>query len=156
MDYNDNRNYRSDSYNSDRYGSQSRRSRFERNRSGSSRFSDRQSQDDLSGRLIASDRVEGTPVYGRDGDRLGTIENFMVGKRSGRVEYAVLSFGGFLGMGERHYPLPWDELDYDERQGGYVVDMSEEDLERAPSHRPNQQRDYGRGYGSDVRTYYGY
>ena len=52
MDYNDNRNYRSDSYNSDRYGSQSRRSRFERNRSGSSRFSDRQSQDDLSGRLI--------------------------------------------------------------------------------------------------------
>ncbi|MEW4448828.1 PRC-barrel domain-containing protein [Qipengyuania sp. JC766] len=107
------------------------------------------------GGLIASDRVEGTAVYDRNGNRLGSIENFMVGKRSGRVEYAVLSFGGFLGMGERHYPLPWDELDYDEDENGYVVNITERDLEDAPSHRAGDQIDYGRGYGADVRHYYG-
>ena len=47
--------------------------------------------------LIASDRVEGTAVYNRQGDNLGTIKNFMVGKRDGRVHYAVMSFGGLLG-----------------------------------------------------------
>ncbi|WJY20032.1 PRC-barrel domain-containing protein [Alteriqipengyuania flavescens] len=105
--------------------------------------------------MIASDRVEGTAVYDRRGNRLGTIENFMVGKRSGRVEYAVLSFGGFLGMGQRHYPLPWDQLDYDESMNGYVVDITEDDLDRAPSHRAGDEIDYERGYGADVRGYYG-
>ena len=108
------------------------------------------------GGLIASDKVEGTPVYDPDGERLGTIENFMVGKRSGRVEYAVLSFGGFLGIGERHFPIPWDELSYDEDEGGYIVSMTERDLEEAPSHRAGQNIDYGRGYGADVRHYYGH
>lgn len=108
------------------------------------------------GSLIASDKVEGTPVYDPDGERLGTIENFMVGKRSGRVEYAVLSFGGFLGIGERHFPIPWDELSYDEDEGGYIVSMTERDLEEAPSHRAGQNIDYGRGYGADVRHYYGH
>ncbi|MEE4154692.1 MAG: PRC-barrel domain-containing protein [Erythrobacter sp.] len=146
----------------DRYGSSSRdRLRSSNDRHGSSRNGIGSSRDDFRGRrkesgsLIASDRVEGTPVYDRSGDRLGTIENFMVGKRSGRVEYAVLSFGGFLGIGERHYPLPWDELSYDEDEEGYVVDITEEDLERAPSHRAGENMDYERGYGSDVRYYYG-
>lgn len=108
------------------------------------------------GGLIASDRVEGTPVYDPDGERLGTIENFMVGKRSGRVEYAVMSFGGFLGIGERHFPIPWDELDYDEDEDGYIVSITERDLEDAPSHRAGENMDYGRGYGADVRHYYGH
>lgn len=139
----------------DRFGSSSRgRLGSSRSRSGASGSNLRSgSRDD--GGLIASDRVEGTPVYDHDGERLGTIENFMVGKRSGRVEYAVLSFGGFLGIGERHYPLPWDELNYDENEGGYVVDITEEDLERAPSHRAGDDMNYDRGYGSDVRHYYG-
>lgn len=106
-------------------------------------------------RLIASDKVEGTRVFDRNGERLGSIENFMVDKRSGRVEYAVLSFGGFMGMGERHYPLPWRELRYDERCGGYMVDMTERDLERAPSHRAGEQPRYDGGYGSDINSYYG-
>ena len=108
-----------------------------------------------SDRLIASDRVEGTAVYDHDGNRLGTIENFMVGKRSGRVEYAVLSFGGFMGMNQRHYPIPWDQLDYDQNENGYVVDITEDDLENAPSHRAGDDADYDRGYGNDVRNYYG-
>lgn len=106
-------------------------------------------------RLIASDKVEGTPVYSRDGERLGRIENFMVGKRSGHVEYAVMSFGGMMRMGERHYPLPWDMLTYDEGRGGYVVDITERDLERAPSHRPGEAPRFGAGYGADIRGYYG-
>ena len=69
------------------------------------------------GDLIASDRVEGTTVYNRQGERLGHISNFMVDKRSGQVRYAVLSFGGFLGMGTDHYPLPWSMLSYDTDRG---------------------------------------
>ena len=74
--------------------------------------------------LIASDKVEGTAVYGADGDRLGTIERFMVGKMSGQVEYAVMSFGGLFGMGHSHYPLPWQTLTYDTDKGGYVVSLA--------------------------------
>jgi sporulation protein YlmC with PRC-barrel domain len=110
---------------------------------------------DETSRLIASNKVEGTRVYDRDGERLGTIENFMVSKRSGRVEYAVLSFGGFMGVGERHYPVPWDELTYDERLGGYVVSITERDLERAPSHAANRAPRFDGRYADDIDAYYG-
>jgi hypothetical protein len=106
-------------------------------------------------RLIASDKVEGTRVFGRDGRALGRIENFMVDKRRGQVEYAVLSFGGFLGMGDRFYPLPWNQLTYDERLGGYRVDMTERDLDRAPNHRAGASPSYESGYGRDIYNYYG-
>src|SRR5690242_8118538 len=82
--------------------------------------------------LIASNKVEGTAVYNTNGERLGTVYNFMVNKRSGQVAYAVMSFGGFLGIGESYHPLPWRALTYDTRQGGYVVDISRERLEGAP------------------------
>jgi len=110
---------------------------------------------DETDRLIASNKVEGTRVYNRRGDRLGTIYNFMVDKRSGRVEYAVMSFGGFLGMGERHYPLPWNLLTYDERAGGYVVDLDERQLERAPSFGRNDEPRFDRGYAMHINDYYG-
>src|ERR1700722_18758988 len=69
--------------------------------------------------LIASNKVEGTAVYNPGGDKLGSIYNFMVDKESGQVEYAVLQFGGILGLGSDHYPVPWAALEYDEEQGGY-------------------------------------
>ena len=72
-----------------------------------------QLQTDENIRLISSTKVEGTPVVGRDGAKLGRIESFMVDKYSGRVAYAVLSFGGTLGMGESLFPLPWSYLTYD-------------------------------------------
>lgn len=106
-------------------------------------------------RLIASDKVEGTRVYDRYGERLGAIQNFMVDKRSGTVEYAVLTFGGTLGVGDRHYPLPWRMLSYDERLGGYVVEITQRDLDRAPSHREGEEPRYDRGYGADIKGYYG-
>src|SRR5262249_33101092 len=82
--------------------------------------------------LIASDKVEGTAVYGPDREKVGSIENLMIDKRSGQVAYAVLSFGGFLGMGTDHYPLPWSMLRYDENLGGYLVNVTRDQLTNAP------------------------
>ena len=105
--------------------------------------------------LISSDKVEGTAVYNRKGEKLGTISNFMVGKRNGRVEYAVLSFGGLFGMGERNYPLPWDVLTYDPDQGGYVVDLDKDRLKEAPSYERGSDPTYDRTFGEQVYGYYG-
>jgi hypothetical protein len=81
--------------------------------------------------LIASDRVEGTPVYRSDGYRIGAIERLMIGKEGGKVAYAVLSFGGILGFGEDHYPVPWDILSYNKVLGGYEIDISDAMLKSA-------------------------
>src|ERR1035437_3683254 len=62
--------------------------------------------------LIASDKVEGTAVYGTDQKKIGKLERVMIDKLSGKVAYAVLSFGGFMGMGEDFYPMPWSTLKY--------------------------------------------
>ena len=83
--------------------------------------------------LISSRRVEGTPVYGRDGRKLGTIHSVMIGKRSGQVAYAVLAFGGWLGLGTHVHPVPWQLLTYDVDLDGYRVDMTREQIESAPS-----------------------
>ncbi|WP_241671487.1 PRC-barrel domain-containing protein [Dankookia rubra] len=77
---------------------------------------------------MASDKVEGTAVYDRNGSRLGSVYNVMIDKYSGQVAYAAMSFGGFLGIGERYHPLPWRMLTYDTGLGGYVVDVSREKL----------------------------
>ena len=83
--------------------------------------------------LISSRRVEGTPVYGRDGRKLGTVHSVMIGKRSGQVAYAVLAFGGWLGLGTHVHPVPWQLLTYDVDLDGYTVDMTREQIESAPS-----------------------
>jgi sporulation protein YlmC with PRC-barrel domain len=105
-------------------------------------------------RLIASDKIEGTRVYNKQGDRLGSIRNFMVNKTSGRVEYAVLEFGGILGIGSEFYPLPWDLLSYDERLGGYAVAIDKEKLEGAPRYRDRDPM-WDELYGQQVYGYYG-
>jgi hypothetical protein len=82
--------------------------------------------------LIGSDKVEGTAVYGPDQRKIGTVQRVMIDKISGKVAYAVVSFGGFLGMGEDYYPMPWAKLDYDTSLGGYRVDITEDQLKGAP------------------------
>jgi len=84
------------------------------------------------GNLIGSDKVEDTAVYGADDNKIGSIERVMIDKVSGRVSYAVLGFGGFLGLGNDHYPLPWQSLKYDTRLGGYVTGITESQLRGAP------------------------
>jgi hypothetical protein len=104
--------------------------------------------------LIASDRVEGTRVYGADGKHIGHIGRVILEKRGGRVAYAVLSFGGFLGMGQDHYPLPWEQLHYDEQLDGYRVDLTKEQIEGAPRVADENDRWY-QDDGCKVYDYYG-
>jgi hypothetical protein len=87
------------------------------------------------GSLIGSDKVEGTAVFGPDETKIGSIERVMIDKVSGRVSYAVLGFGGFLGLGNDHYPLPWQSLKYDTRLGGYRTGVTEDQLRGAPKYR---------------------
>ena len=82
--------------------------------------------------LIGSDKVEGTAVYGADGNKIGSIERVMIEKVGGKVSYAVLSFGGFLGIGHDHYPLPWQSLTYNTDLGGYQVAITNDQLNNAP------------------------
>jgi sporulation protein YlmC with PRC-barrel domain len=89
--------------------------------------------EDFAHELISSRRVEGTAVYSEAGEKLGTIHSVMIGKRSGRVAYAVLSAGGWLGIGAHVHPLPWELLTYDVDRDGYVVSMDRERLKDAPS-----------------------
>jgi sporulation protein YlmC with PRC-barrel domain len=105
--------------------------------------------------LIASDKVEGTKVYDPNGKHIGSIERILVEKVSGKVSYAVLSFGGFFGIGDEHYPLPWSKLDYDTELGGYRVDVTKEQLEGAPRYRRGEDFDSSPEYGRGVYDYYG-
>lgn len=105
--------------------------------------------------LIASNRVEGTTVYDRSGEKLGTISHFMVSKRQGNVSHAVLSFGGLFGMGGDEHTLPWDQLDYDTDKGGYVIDLTKEQLEGGPRYSKDRSDDYDRDYYEGVNRHYG-
>jgi hypothetical protein len=111
---------------------------------------------DETDRLIASNKVEGTAVYNRKGERLGEVYNFMVDKRSGQVAYAVMSFGGFLGMGQSYHPLPWKVLTYDTGKGGYVVDLDKDRLQNAPSYAASETPNWSDPtYGRRIDDYYG-
>lgn len=104
--------------------------------------------------IIASDKVEGTKVYDPNGDHIGSIERLMLEKRGGRVAYAVLSFGGFLGMGQDHYPIPWEKLAYDESVGGYRVNISRDQIEGAPKYSGDNY-EWSSQEGRRVYDYYG-
>jgi PRC-barrel domain len=105
--------------------------------------------------LISAEKVNGTNVYNTAGDELGEIDDVMIDKQSGRIAYAVMSFGGFLGMGERYHPLPWATLKYDTRQGGYVVGLTKEQLEKAPTFARNETPAWGdRTYEKRIHDYY--
>jgi hypothetical protein len=86
------------------------------------------------GSLIGSDKVEGTAVYGANDTKIGSIDRVMIDKMTGKVSYAVLSFGGFLGIGDDHYPLPWQSLKYDTNIGGYRTGITETQLKGAPKY----------------------
>jgi hypothetical protein len=92
--------------------------------------------------LIGSDKVDGTAVYGADENKIGNVQRVMIDKISGQVRYVVVSFGGFLGMGEDYYPMPWEKLTYDTRLGGYRVDLTESQLKGAPKFNRNTDWDW--------------
>lgn len=104
---------------------------------------------------ISSSKVEGTNVYSPSGDKLGSIDDLVIDKVSGRVRYAALEFGGFLGMGTDRYPLPWDQLKYDTVKDGYIVNIDKAQLERAPRYAMDETPNYNDEYGRKVYDYYG-
>jgi sporulation protein YlmC with PRC-barrel domain len=85
-------------------------------------------------KAILGSKVTGTSVYNAAGEKIGHVEDVVLDKMSNNIMYAVLGFGGFLGMGEKYHPIPWALLDYDERKGGYVVPMSKDVLQKAPAY----------------------
>ena len=82
--------------------------------------------------LISSEDVEGTNVYDLKGKEIGEIDHLMIDKMSGRVAYGVISFGGFMGLGHSHYPVPWGALKYDTSLGGFRTNITEQQLKDAP------------------------
>jgi sporulation protein YlmC with PRC-barrel domain len=96
---------------------------------------------DETGSLISADKVQGTDIYNRRGDNLGEVENVMIDKVSGKVAYAVVTFGGFLGIGAERRALPWNVLRYDVDLGGYVVNADDDVLRRTPVYADNTNVD---------------
>ena len=104
--------------------------------------------------LIGSDKVEGTAVYGADDRKIGNVQRVMIDKISGKVVYAVVSFGGFLGMGEDYYPTPWPNLKYDTALGGYRIGVTDDQLRGAPKF--NRSTDWDWSDRARDRTVYSY
>jgi uncharacterized protein YrrD len=98
--------------------------------------------------------VNGTNVYNMAGDKLGTVDDVMIDKISGRAIYAVMSFGGFLGMGAKHNPIPWATLKYDAQKGGYVVSMDKKQLQDSPSYDMDSEFKWTPEYGRRLDSYY--
>lgn len=111
-------------------------------------------QDRETSNLIGSDKVEGTTVYGADRREIGSIERIMIDKVSGQAKYAVLSFGGFLGMGNDYYPLPWQSLRYDQGLGGYVTNITEDRLKGAPKYTDESSWTWSDQSTSKLNKYY--
>ena len=104
--------------------------------------------------LIASDKVEGTTVYGPDQKKIGTVERMMIDKISGKVAYAVLTFGGFMGIGSDYYPVPWSTLKYDTMLGGYRTNITRDQLDRAPKFSNDNDWNWSRENDTRVYDYY--
>jgi hypothetical protein len=106
--------------------------------------------------LIESDRVEGTTVYDPNGNNIGSIKRLMIEKMSGRVAYAVMSFGGLLGMGAEEHAIPWNKLTYDTNLGGYRTDVTEEQLRGAPAFSRDRNFDWNdRTREQELHEHYG-
>ena len=104
--------------------------------------------------LISAGRVQGTAVYSVEGARLGHVEDVMLHKVSGQVAFAVLSFGGVLGLGERLTPLPWSVLTYDMERGGYLAPQSRDQLREAPHYDRAELGDQDKGWAARVNDYF--
>lgn len=104
---------------------------------------------------IRAKKVHGTAVKDRSGQTIGRVEDIVLDKLSNNVMFAIVSFGGFLGMAEKYHPVPWSSLDYDERENAYVVEFTKEQLKAAPADTIDElTRDDGRAWRDKAFTYY--
>jgi hypothetical protein len=98
---------------------------------------------DKSRPLVTATRVRGVPVFDTAGHRIGHVEDLSIEKATGQVQFALMSFGGFLGMGDKLYPLPWASLRYSVEDGGFVTDLLEDALATAPSYDREELEAFG-------------
>jgi sporulation protein YlmC with PRC-barrel domain len=107
-------------------------------------------------RLISAEKVGGTPVENPQGDSLGHIQDVMIDKVSGRVGYAVLKYGSFLGLGGKLFAVPWDILKYDTARNAYIIDLPKDRLAGAPSFDESRWPDMAdANWGTQIHDYYG-
>lgn len=105
--------------------------------------------------LVPARNVSGTVVYGRDGDKLGTVDEVILDKRTGQVTYVILTSGGFLALGQSYHPIPWSAFRYDAKQDLYEVAVDKRLLDGAPSYRRDSAPFFDAAYGKRVTDYYG-
>lgn len=84
--------------------------------------------------LITASRVKGAVVYNASGESIGHVHDLSIDKASGQVLYALVSFGGFLGIGDRYHAVPWSIMHYDVAMDGYIVPIDHDELSAAPSY----------------------
>lgn len=111
---------------------------------------------DESTNLISSDKIDGTPVFTRDDTKLGTIRKLMIDKKTGQVATAVLGYGGLFGMGEDHYPVPWEALNFDSNKGAYITNFDQDKIDpaKAPRYSMDSEPEWTDDYNRRVRLYY--
>jgi sporulation protein YlmC with PRC-barrel domain len=106
-------------------------------------------------RTLSASSLSGDKVVDTRGEKIGKIEDIMIDVVDGKVAYAVLSFGGFLGLGDKLFALPWSALEVDEVNKNIVVDVSKEFLENAPGFDKDNWPDFSADeYRQSVDTYY--
>ncbi len=104
---------------------------------------------------ISSDQVDGTAVYGSDREKIGSVTNMLISKRQGNVTDVIVSVGGFLGIGSELHSLPWAKFSYDTELGGYVVNVTADQLKNAPSFSDSDRdRATNRDYQTSVYDYW--
>lgn len=105
---------------------------------------------------IRAGKAIGTDVYDRTGTKLGEVKDIVLEKTSNNILFAVVSFGGVLGVGEKYHPVPWSELDYDPNRAGYVVSFTADRLKDAPADSIEAlTKDDGRAFRDRAFEYYG-
>ena len=103
---------------------------------------------------LMSARVDDTLVYDTEGQKLGALYSVHIDRASGRIEYGVLSFGGFLGLGQSYHPVPFSALSVNEQRGGYTVNIGKQMLQGGPSYRPDTAPVWDASYARRVSDYY--
>lgn len=105
-------------------------------------------------RLIGLTLSHKLTAYGRDSAKLGTVDQLVVDMETGRAEYAILSLGGFLGLGQKYHPVPFALLRLSTDKVGYVVDIERSLIDGSPSYRSDDAPPFDDAYGQRIRTYY--
>ena len=107
--------------------------------------------------IIAKKSILGAKVINAEREDLGTIEDLVIDARDNRVAYAILSFGGFLGMGDKHFAIPFEALSFDLSEKTAVLDIDKERLSRAPGFDKGNWPDMANAaWGAQIYRHYGY